>query len=31
MTPMGRTYIRVVVVWVITLAGLYAFQWYFTR
>ena len=31
MTPMGRTYVRVVVVWVVTLSALYAFQWYFTR
>ena len=31
MTPMARTYVRVVVVWVITLSALYAFQWYFTR
>ena len=31
MTPMQRTYVRVVIVWVITLAGLYAFQQYFTR
>jgi hypothetical protein len=31
MTPMARTYVRVVVVWVMTLSALYAFQWYFTR
>lgn len=31
MTPMQRTYVRVVVVWVVTLAALYAFQWYYTR
>lgn len=31
MTSMARTYLRVVVVWVITLSALYAFQWYFTR
>ena len=31
MTSMARTYVRVVVVWVITLSALYAFQWYFTR
>lgn len=31
MTPMQRTYVRVVIVWLITLAGLYAFQQYFTR
>ena len=30
-TAMGRTYIRVAVVWVITLAVLYLFQAYFTR
>lgn len=30
MTAMSRTYIRVVVVWVITLAALYGFQAYFT-
>jgi len=26
-----RTYLRVVVVWVATLAALFAFQWYYTR
>lgn len=31
MTPMQRTYVRVVMVWVMTLAALYAFQWYYTR
>ena len=31
MTVMERTYVRVVVVWVVTLAVLYAFQWYYTR
>jgi len=31
MTPMARTYVRVVIVWVLTLSALYAFQWYFTR
>ena len=31
MTPMQRTYVRVVIVWIVTLAALYAFQWYFTR
>jgi len=31
MTAMSRTYIRVVVVWVVTLAALYGFQVYFTR
>jgi hypothetical protein len=28
---MKRTYIRVLVVWVVTLSALYAFQTYFTR
>jgi hypothetical protein len=31
MTPMQRTYVRVVIVWVVTLAALYAFQWYYTH
>jgi hypothetical protein len=31
MTAMSRTYLRVAVVWVMTLAALYAFQVYFTR
>ena len=31
MTTMGRTSVRVLVVWLATLAGLYLFQWYFTR
>jgi len=31
MTTMSRTYIRVAVVWVFTLAALYFFQVYFTR
>jgi len=31
MTPMQRTYLKVVIVWVVTLAALYAFQWYYTR
>ena len=31
MTPMARTYVRVVVGWVVTLSAMYAFQWYFTR
>ena len=31
MTAMGRTYIRVAVVWAVTLAVLYLFQEYFTR
>jgi hypothetical protein len=28
---MQRAYYRVAVVWAVTLAALYAFQWYFTR
>jgi hypothetical protein len=28
---MKRTYVRVTVVWVTTLAALYAFQWFYTR
>ncbi len=31
MTAMGKTYIKVTVVWVATLAALYLFQAYFTR
>jgi len=31
MTPMRRTYFKVVIVWVFTLAALFAFQWYYTR
>ena len=31
MTAMQRTYFRVVIVWIVTLAGLYAFQWFYTR
>ena len=31
MTAMQRTYIKVVIVWVVTLAALFAFQVYFTR
>jgi hypothetical protein len=31
MTPMQRTYVRVVIVWVITLAAVYTFQWFYTR
>ena len=27
---MRRTYVKVVVVWVVTLAALFAFQWYYT-
>jgi hypothetical protein len=30
-TPMQRTYVRVVIVWVLTLAALFALQSYFTR
>ena len=30
MTPMQRTYVRVVIVWVVTLAALYAFQRFYT-
>ena len=30
MTPMQRTYVRVVIVWAVTLAALYTFQWYYT-
>ena len=30
MTPMQRTYVKVVIVWVVTLAALYVFQMYFT-
>jgi len=28
---MKSTYVRVVMVWVLTLAALYTFQWYYTR
>ena len=31
MTPMQRTYVKVVIVWVLTLAALYAFQQYYTQ
>ena len=31
MTAMQRTYVRVVIVWVVTLAALYPFQWFYTR
>ena len=31
MTAMQRTYVKVVIVWVATLAALYVFQLYFTR
>lgn len=30
MTEVTRSYVRVLVIWVLTLAGLYAFQWYFS-
>jgi len=30
-TPMARTYVKVAVVWAVTLAVLYGFQSYFTR
>jgi hypothetical protein len=30
MTAMSRTYVKVAVVWAVTLAALYAFQAYFT-
>jgi hypothetical protein len=31
MTAMGRTYIKVTVVWAVTLAALYIFQFVYTR
>jgi hypothetical protein len=31
MTTMERTYVRVIIVWVVTLAAIYAFQWYYTN
>jgi len=31
MTTMKATYVRVVIVWVVTLAVLYTFQWFYTR
>jgi hypothetical protein len=31
MTAVQRTYAKVVIVWVVTLAALYAFQWFYTR
>ncbi len=31
MTAMQRTYVRVVIVWVVTLAALFTFQWFYTR
>ena len=30
MTPMQRTYVKVVIVWIVTLAALFAFQWSYT-
>lgn len=30
MTPMGRTYLRVLAAWVLALVGLYALQSYFS-
>jgi hypothetical protein len=30
MTAMQRTYVKVVIVWIITLAALFAFQRYYT-
>jgi hypothetical protein len=30
-TSMKGTYLRVAITWVVTLAALYTFQWYFTR
>ena len=30
MTPIERTYVRVIVVWVFVLVGLYVFQQYFS-
>lgn len=30
MTTMQRTYLRVVIVWIGTLAALYVFQWFYT-
>ena len=31
MTAMQRTYVRVVIAWVVTLAALFTFQWIYTR
>jgi hypothetical protein len=31
MTTMERTYVRVVIVWVVTLVALYTFQAFYTR
>lgn len=31
MSDMTRSYVRVVIVWVVTLSALYLAQWYFTH
>ena len=31
MTTMERTYVRVTIVWIATLAALYTCQWFYTR
>jgi hypothetical protein len=31
MTAMQRTYVKVVIVWIVTLVAVFAFQWYYTR
>jgi hypothetical protein len=31
MSDMTRSYVRVVIVWVVTLSALYFAQWYFTH
>lgn len=31
MNTMQRSYARVVIVWVVTLAALFTFQWWYTR
>jgi hypothetical protein len=31
MSAVQKNYLRVAIVWVITLGALYVFQWYFTR
>jgi len=28
---MNKTYVRVLVVWVVTLAALFTFQWFYTK
>jgi hypothetical protein len=30
-SDMTRSYVRVLIVWVVTLSGLYLAQWYFTK